>query len=177
MKSFQLLPELKVLSRQGFTLLELIVTLAIFTIILSISLSSLDFYRAQLVKAEIIKLELNIKYLHKLAGLKNTQLKLHFNLKSNTYNFENETQHLNKNVIFDFLKGSYGPPSNPTKSINSACTFEDHQIIFEPNGRFSSGLIYLCDSKKKYMYALTTGVAKKQTVRKYQYSNNKWKLI
>ena len=208
MKFFQLLLELKVLSK-GFTLIELVTTIAIFILVLSISISSLDFYKAQIIKAELSKLEMNINFMQKLSELKKEKLILSFNsdgylLTSRPNGFE---QHkLNSNVKFGFIPNSYGPPSalkatadksNPllrqnyaerAKPITKACSFENNQIIFEPNGNISSGVIYFCDSAKKVMYALSTAVAKKQIVRKYRYSlashkatpgaaKGEWKLI
>ena len=151
-------------AHNGFTLIELLITVAIFCLILAISISSLNFYKNQLVKAELSKLEMTINYLGSLANLKNQEFILKFDTNNNSYYFEKERVNLDKNVKFG------------CKVENKKSTFPSDIIKFEPNGNMSAGTIYLSDLSEKFVYALTIAVAKKQIIRKYKY-NDKWQLI
>ncbi|OGB83957.1 hypothetical protein A3F66_04960 [candidate division TM6 bacterium RIFCSPHIGHO2_12_FULL_32_22] len=151
------------MNRKAFTLIELIVTITILALILAISISSLNFYKNQLVKAELSKLEMTINYLNSLANLKNKEFILKLDTNNNSYYFEKERADLNKNVKFGC-------------KVESKSTFPNDIIKFEPNGNISAGTIYLSDLSEKFVYALTIAVAKKQIIRKYKY-NGKWQLI
>lgn len=160
-------------NKSGFTLIEVVTTLALFIFIALITIPTINFYNSQLVKAELATLEMNINYLNSLSNLDKEKKILKFNIKDNSYNFENKTHKLNNNVKFGFLNNSFGPPSSPKKAIKEASTFKNDEIEFIINN-YTSGTIYFCDKNKKYMFAISTGVAKKKFVRKYQYLNKKW---
>ncbi|OGB83812.1 hypothetical protein A3F66_03110 [candidate division TM6 bacterium RIFCSPHIGHO2_12_FULL_32_22] len=152
------------MNKKAFTLIELLITVAILALILAISISSLNFYKNQLVKAELSKLEMTINYLSSLANLKNQEFVLEFNTDNNSYNFEKERVTLDNNVKFGY------------SAENKKSTFPKDIIKFEPNGNISAGTIYLSDLSEKFVYALTIAVAKKQMIRKYKY-NDKWQQV
>lgn len=165
-------------NKQAFTLIEAMTAIAIIALIASMTMSSLHFYRQQLIAGEAHKLYFTIILLqHKT--INNSLIKNYMTINSaeQTYGDGIITERLDKEVQFGFIPNTFGPPSNPTNPITSASTFKNNTIVFEPNGVISAGTLYLTDKAKNYMYAITIGVAKKTFIRLYKYKNNKWILM
>lgn len=177
MKFFLLLLEQKhLISNKAFTLIELVVAIAIILVIATIGITSYRYHKAQILAAESQKLYLNIINLQQKAVATGSEIALTFR-NNNSYYFENRNENLNKNIKFGFLKNAYGPPAQPTSLITKAITFKNEQIRFEPSGNISSGTVYLVDNSEKFMYAITIGVAKKIYVRIYKFISSKWQLV
>jgi hypothetical protein len=86
------------------------------------------------------------------------------------YRYGSERIVLPKGVQFGFLPAVQGPPATPQKSLTTASTFAQHAIICSPEGTLSSGTVYLVDSKKTVLYALSSGVGSVSFLRKYRYA-------
>lgn len=162
--------------KSGFILFELLVTLAIISIIIGISLNISIIADRSFVKIEIEKLYTIILYLQKKASINKQIESLFIDVEKNLYRFGNNIFYLAKNVKFGFVDGIKGPPSDPKNNINKSITFKNNTIFFYPDGNISAGIIYITDSKKSCFYALSSSAQEISYIRRYLY-NQKWLLI
>ena len=96
---------------------------------------------------------------------------LTFDEKTNSYTYTGPQNKLictklGKTVKFGFIHGVKGPPSLPTQPITKAITFshskEKQAATFSPEGKISPGTVYLVDTNKRVMGALTWGILYKE---------------
>lgn len=162
--------------RKGHILLELIIAIALFTIIAGLSFQFSFLYKRAIIQADVEKLYSIMIFLQRQAYLKNKILKLSFNKEKNSYFGENISGQLSDSTCFGIIKGVKGPPSNPDSIILDSISFNNHMILFYPNGTISSGTIYLTDKNKTGLYALTCGISSVAYIRKYKYKD-KWQML
>jgi hypothetical protein len=129
-----------------------------------------------MVKAEVDKLRAACRYMQYMAMINNKEYILTFDRKKNTYAYNNFTENLPKQVIFDVLPGIKGPPSGSKGLVNSAITFTHDRITFYPSGIVQSGTVYLTDASHQFLYALSCSVAQASYIRTYTYQGV-WRLI
>jgi prepilin-type N-terminal cleavage/methylation domain-containing protein len=160
--------------QSGTTLIEIIVVIAVLTILVSLATPGFNFLRKQSTLAELDKLHIVCNLLQKQAV--SSQHKQYFILDSkyNSYFYCNHSEKLPSNILFNFIDGAKGPPANPKKMIHHAITFKNNKITFHKNGTISAGTLYLTDKNKQNMYALTIPVSQVSFIRKYKYKKNKW---
>lgn len=159
----------------GSLLIELLIAIAIIALLATIAFPSFNFLNKQLLSVEIDKLYSVITSIQRSAMLNDKKLKLKFG--ENLYTFDGQKHKLPKNIKFGFKPNVKGPPSAPNKIINSAITFANKKIVFQPDGKITSGTAYLIDEANKFMYAVTIPVSEVSFIRKYRLNNSRWNLI
>lgn len=174
MRFCQLQLDLKRLVK-GFTLIELTIVLALILTIATLSVPSLWFLKRRTVLSQAEKLHTIFCYMQQLAVSCNKNLLLKFG--SSSYSYDNYEEKLPDGIEFGFKKGVKGPPSSPTIPINSGVSFVNSQVSFFANGKIQPGTVYLVDSAKNYLYAVTVPISQVSFIRKYRYSNGSWQLI
>lgn len=161
----------------GFLLIELIVVMSLILLISTLAIPSVWFLKRQAVCSEIEKLHLAFSYMQQLSQVNGTDSYLNFDIKNNCYSFDNHLTKLSQGVEFGFINGAKGPPSSPSKIINSPITFTNNKVTFYANGQIQPGTAYLVDSKRQFMYALSVPISQISFIRKYSYNHNSWNLI
>lgn len=161
---------------QGFSLVELLIVVAIVAIIVGLTMTNLSFFDRILLRAELNKLHATCVYAQRCAMAVNKKQVITFDKRNKAYTFNGHRQKLARVVDFGVIVGAKGPPSSPNQAIGSPITFKDEQIVFEPNGVIGAGTVYLVDAKKRSMCALSCGISQVSFLRKYRY-DNKWGLI
>lgn len=147
--------------KAGFSLIEILVTLALIGLIIFLFSINLSLNRAGIIKIELEKLYTIAIYLQKKAIIENKRQELYFE-KENSYKFNNTIYKLDKSVVFT--------------GINS---FKGHKIIFYPDGIISPGAIYLTDRHNNAIYKLTCAIGSINYLRKYKYNKtlSKWIML
>jgi len=176
--------------RPSFSLIELLITISIAAILLSIAIPRmLSMHRYHLIH-ELEKLAVTCKYLQQKALASNTLQTLTFDITTNSYTFpapggKQTVYKLPSTILFGSINNVLGPPATPTQPINQAITFKKDQkfddqthfqAVFFTNGQISPGAAYLVDRDKKVMGAFTCAVSQVSYIRVYLYENNGWKL-
>lgn len=93
--------------------------------------------------------------------------------EEHAYLFEGKRQQLPQGVRLGYCKNAWGPPAQPVYEINKSVTFIDRAIVCSPDGTVSAGTIYLSDSRSRYFFALTSGIAGTLYLRIYEYNVHK----
>lgn len=163
-------------NKKGFTLIEIIIVLALISIIVCLSMINIQSFNGLTVRIEIEKLYATCFYLQQKALSSQTKQVLKFDLHKGAYTYDNHYEELSSKVIYGFIDGVKGPPSSPQEVIGKKSSFDNDQIVFYPDGIIQSGALYLTDVNKKTLYALTSGVGKISFLRKYRYDGS-WHLI
>ena len=127
----------------SFTLIELIVTVALFLLVITLSIPRFGYFRERELSSEVDKLATLFTYLSYKAVAANQKLKLSFDISLNRYNYSqpgnnNITISLSKNIRFGFLAATTGPPAKPYTLVKKAATFKNEEVIFYPTGTSSS---------------------------------------
>ncbi len=115
-------------------------------------------------------------YLQQQARTQKKDITLRFDLKNNTYTYDNHVHVFSKQVRCGFLPKSKGPPGSPNRLIIKACTFPNNSITFYSSGIISSGTLYIVDRSFERMYALSNAVSQVSYLRLYRY-NGTWRLL
>ncbi len=160
----------------GFSLIELMVVIALIALIAGISISSSHYLHKTLVRTELDLLYTTCFYLRNAAIAANKEISLVFDEAEHSYLFEDEVHRLPTAVRFGFLPEAKGPPSSANTHLQSAITFTNKKITFYPDGIISSGTVYLVDANRSSLYALSNGIAQFSLLRKYRY-DGVWQLI
>ena len=161
---------------KGFSLIELCITIALFALIITITFPSIWFLKSQQVISEVDKLFSVFSYLQQAAIASNKDFVLQFDKQNNFYSFENTKIQLSKHIKFAIKEGVKGPPSSPVKTLSNPITFIKEEVVFYADGKMQPGTVYLTDSKKHYLYAITIPISQVSLIRKYKYTN-RWVLI
>jgi Tfp pilus assembly protein FimT len=161
----------------GFSLFELLIVIALITTLSLLVTSTYTWLNQLSVRAEVDSLYNTCRYLQRYAQLTGKQQELIFNQADGTFSYHTHTHTLPKHVSFAIIDGTKGPPSSPTTVIKDAITFLNSRIIFYPDGIIQSGTVYLVDSTKQYLFAVTSPVASVSYIRKYHYVHGKWQLM
>ncbi len=171
-------------NKKSFSLIELLITMALVAVVMTLTIPRTTFYARFLVQAEINKLYAICAYLQQRALASNESQSLQFDLAAHTYRFAtvqgNTTmQRLPVAVRFGVLPRVQGPPGKPSATIDKAATFPEVSgmptVSFMPNGKITVGSVYLIDSQQKCLGALTCSVSQVSYMRRYFYDDGKWK--
>lgn len=167
---------MKSLNKIGFSLIELMIVLAIVTIIAMLTATSRMFFTDIATRLEIDKLYSLCHYAQRCAMASNQIQTITFNVSANTYRFGEREEKLSPGVIFGFIQGAKGPPAHPTSPLSKPITFTGEHITFYPDGIIQAGTMYLVNDNKTTMYALSNAVSQVSHLRKYSY-NGSWRMI
>jgi len=163
-------------TKSGFTLIEIMISVTLFVLIVTLCVKSSTFLNRSILKSEIEKLYSACMYLQRLAMVTNQHQTLNIDMSKNRYSYNGKVEQLAPSIIFGTVKGVKGPPASPTNTITKPVTFTSEHITFKPNGILQPGTIYLCDKDKKYQYALTVPVSQISFLRMYYYDRT-WKYL
>lgn len=158
----------------GVSLLECCFVVAILACMVSIGFSHITFLYKLQVQSEVEQLHAQLQSLQQKALATNTVQRLTVDTTTGIYQCNDRTHTLISSLRFDYPQGALGPPSAPTHPITKACTFADSTIIFWPDGIIGAGTIYITDTKKRYSYALSSGIGTISSLRIYEYKQDKW---
>lgn len=176
-----LLPKRRLGNFKGFTLFEVLLTISLLSIIIGIGSCYIFVVRVALVKIELERLHTSFVYVNRLAILQSRILELKFDSKNHTYSYPDihnniKINQMSKDVVFGTLPGLKGPPSAPVNIIINPISFKNNNVIFYPDGKISSGTVYITDNKLSCMYAISIPVSDFPYIRKYYYKD-KWMLL
>ncbi len=161
----------------GFLLIELLISIAIISLVVSFGILTVGHLHKSLVRADIEKLYATCRYLQQCAIVTNQKQILTFDTARHSYHYQGHEERLSPYSIFGIKNSSIkGPPSAPSNSINNPITFIGKRITFTPTGILQPGTIYVTDKNKQYQYALTVPISQVSFLRKYHYSTV-WKYI
>jgi len=167
----------------AFSIIEMLIVLAIIAVLTCMTVPQFFSLRKQALSNDIDQLFMICAYLQQKAISRHTFLSLVFDEKNKSYTYPgiNNKQTvvtLSNNIQYGFIPASKGPPGDPTKLITSPITFDTknatHSITFFNDGKISPGTVYIVDSKRKLMGAMTCGLAHMSYMRKYFYTQKKW---
>lgn len=172
----------------AFSLIEMMVVLTLTIILCSLSIPLFLIDKTeQTITQELEKIEVIMIFMRQQAMAQNQELTLRLEPSTNSYAITKDNHvmryTLAPTIVFGFVPGTYGPPSNPITTIQQAITFPLQEkcsiVTFFPSGSISSGTLYLKDKNntKCIIGALTCNVAQVSYIRKYVYKNHTWKLI
>ena len=89
----------------GFTLVELMITLALCALVVSLTIVNVGFLHRGLVRSEVDKLYATCMYLQQCALTTGQEHELLFDQTENSYNFAGKTEKLRNPVVFGFIPG------------------------------------------------------------------------
>lgn len=170
---WQLLKKRWLSNSNGFTIVEVGIVLALFTLIATLALVNFSWMDRVSVRAELDTLYATCHYLQQRARATNSPQELLFDVANNTYRYANASYCLPHRIQFGTIPGIKGPPASPNQVVAKPVTFVGNKIVFYPEGIIQAGAIYLKDVKNQVQYALSSGVAPVSYLRKYQY-NGEW---
>ncbi len=163
-------------NNNGFSLIEVALVLALLAIVVMLVGANCTFINRLLVRSEVDTLYTTCRYAQHCALASNTPQEITFDVVRKIYKYRGVEHKLPAQVDFGFIPGAKGPPSAPTNTIHKPVTFVHDRITFYPDGIIKSGTVYLTDTARQYMYALSSPIAQVSYLRKYQY-NGQWQLI
>lgn len=158
---------------RGFSLVEVMVSMALFILLVGLVIANTSFLNRYLVRAELDKMYTVFRYLQKTAMVSGQEQVLEFDVKKNRYMCGKRVFTLPSQVVFGVLPDVKGPPSAPQKIITKSITFRGKKVRFNKAGIIKSGTIYITDKAKHVMYAMSCSVAQASYLRKYAY-HGKW---
>ncbi|MFH1461461.1 MAG: prepilin-type N-terminal cleavage/methylation domain-containing protein [bacterium] len=167
---------------KGFSLFELLVTIAAFVLFITLIVPKFNFINKFILQNEVDKLFTIFSYLQQKAIAANIEHTLLFDLNKKTYEYCQTEYKLPEKINFGILPGVLGPPAKPRKIIKEPILFEKlsdkiFRVIFYPDGNISSGSIFFVDIKKNYLMSLSCPVSPFSCIRKYKYENSQWVLL
>ena len=162
--------------KDGFALIELIITLGLVSIVIGLSFGTITFLQNMTLRSEINQLYTTCLHAQRCAQMTNKPQTIFIDLKNNCYCYNAFTHHLSTHVYFGIIPGVKGPPSSPHKELTKPTTFKNECITFSPHGIIESGTLYLVSQSKSVLYALSSPIAPYSYLRRYHY-NGTWQLI
>ncbi|MEX0848753.1 MAG: prepilin-type N-terminal cleavage/methylation domain-containing protein [Candidatus Dependentiae bacterium] len=157
----------------GFSLLEMLIVLALVSLTLYLSFGQLRFLKRGYACAELDSLYQTCLYMQRHAMVTGKTCDITLNLVDNSYQFNNQQCQLAQGIQFDVLPYVKGPPSTPTKLLSKPCSFKNNHISFSKDGSMSAGAVYITDVAHNCLYALSSSVSSYSYLRKYRYAG-KW---
>lgn len=174
----------KFVSYRAFSLIELMITMALVVVVISFTVPRTNFFARFLVQAEINKLYAVFSYLQQRALVSNQVQELSFDVSAQAYTFKTvqgrvTTTRLPGSVRFGILDQVKGPPSSPTRPLEKAVTFPVRQGVptanFMTNGKITPGTVYVVDQHAQCLGALTCPISQVSYMRRYVYEGQRWK--
>ena len=170
------------MKQAGFSLLELSIVIALLGLLIMLGIMVFPSYDRLFVHTELDRLYMAFLACSHKAIATGVAQTISFDPTTNTLTLDGTEQKLTSRVCFGSLAQSWGPPASPAAPIEDPVTFKHHQAICYPDGTIQAGRIYLTDSNKQHMFALTSAVGQVPYVRRYRYNasvsrNQAWELI
>lgn len=136
--------DINMTDKKGYTLIELLIVIALFSILLSIALPNLAFYRNIMERQEISEFKKDLLFARNSAIVENKSYTVAFNHERNSYNIKTGSRPPIKSKTFN-----HGLKLTENKLANS--------FIFTPSGATAnSNTIYINTKKdKRYVVTLT----------------------
>ena len=157
------------MNRCGFSLIELMLTVALLALIVTLCLYSSNWLSYTIVRAQLEQLQAACRACQCQAIATHKEQRLVFDSSYTSYQALGSTYFFTKGIKGGCAPGVKGPPSKPVASPVKPCTFEDNMIVFYPDGIISSGVLYVLDTKTGRQYALSSGVGHTSFLRLYYY--------
>lgn len=132
-------------AKKGYTLIEILIVVALFSIILSIAVPKMGFYRILLEKQEISELKKDLLYARNMAIVDNKSYTVYFKQEDNSY----------------YIKAKNSDSIVKNKTLSSGLKFDNKDLvgsfIFNPTGAAgnSDTLIIKTSTNKKYEIKLS----------------------
>jgi prepilin-type N-terminal cleavage/methylation domain-containing protein len=164
-------------SRPGVTLLELIIVMALMSLIIATGAQFLSMYDRTLAHHELEHMYSLSMYLQRRAVIEHRTLELVFNQENNSYSWLDSSHQFARPVTYGILDAVKGPPSHPEKIVLNPISFIHRKLVFFPDGSISAGTIYVIDTHKSCLYALTCGISQVALLRQYRYDNGTWHAL
>jgi hypothetical protein len=157
-------------TRRGFLLVELMVTIAILCLMVVLLKCAGSFATTGFVRASLDQLCTTCLVAQKRAMMMGITQEVVLEIDRGSYRYGTERIFLPKGVMFGWLAAVQGPPATPQALVTTASTFAKNTITCSPEGTISSGTVYMTDSKKTVLCALSSGVGSVSFLRKYRYA-------
>lgn len=128
--------------KKGYTLIELLIVIALFSIFLSIAIPNLNFYRNIMEKQEIAEFKKDLLFARNSAIVENRSYTVNFNHERNSYN----------------IKTSNRPTVKSKTFSNGLKLFENNLVnsfTFTPSGATGNSNTIYIDTKKNKRYVVT----------------------
>ena len=170
-------PVKKLLINPGFSIIEIVVFLAIIALLATITLTNFWFLQHSVVQLELSQIQAAFDYTRQLAIATNQVQIITFDQVNHSYNYGKYSNQLSNYSRFGYTPNTYGPPSDPKMPIMQAVTFDHQQALISPQGVIAPGTVYLTDQQHKLTYALTAPLAQITLMRKYKNLNGRWENI
>jgi Tfp pilus assembly protein FimT len=165
----------------GLSLLEVTISIALLMLIVTLSMPLFMLHNRLSARAEIESLYSLMLYLQRKAYLERRPQKLVFDSTTNSYRAGDKKVKLSPGIVFGKSTSIPQVPSkldvHTTTKDKAASTFKNNSVFFYPDGAVTAGTVYLTDSKRSCAYAITCGVAQISFIRKYCYTQRKWRHI
>lgn len=161
---------------RGFTLIELMLVIALCALVATLSISYLGFLDRMIMRSELEKLRTTCLYLQRHAMLEGQVQQLDFDQELPGYKHNKSMYKFPAQVQFGLLPTVLGPPSSPVQVPNSPITFSKNSMQFFSDGTITPGTVYLIDRKKHCIYALSCSVGGGTGLNGYYYDNS-WHLL
>lgn len=163
-------------SRQGFLLFELLLVFGLVSFIACLAFIQMRFLTHSYVRAEIEALYQMCLYAQRRAISSGQTCTVVLDIAKHSYACNDHVCVFAGNVRFGVLPHVKGPPSAPQQALVHASTFKNNRINCSPDGIIDAGTVYLIDTDKQSLYALTSGVAPYSFIRTYRYAG-KWQRL
>jgi prepilin-type N-terminal cleavage/methylation domain-containing protein len=168
----------------GFTLIELLVVMGIITFVASIGVTQLQPDPETIITRELDRIATLCTYLQQRARASQQQHALMIDIPNNRYLMQIGNRlncyTLSQSLLFGTPPQS-GSPNNQNQKARQPVTFSQknglHCIDFFPNGKISSGSLYIIDKQESTGGALTCGVTQVSYIRRYVYKNHHWQAL
>lgn len=133
-------------AKKGYTLIEIVVVIALLGIILSIALPNMNFYKKFMEKQEIAEFRKDLLYARSMAIIENTRYYVNFSKENNSYSINTgETSPTIKRKVF----------ANGLKLNNN----EVGHFIFNPSGAAGNSNTIYIKSNRNQMYVISLSPA------------------
>lgn len=161
--------------QNGFSLIELMIVIALLSLIAMLSIGSYHTFNRFLISSELNQLRLLLLCMRYKAMALHSTISILFNRTQQSYTLDNHTYYL-QTASLNHIPGVMGPPAYPQQLITKSITFADDRITFYADGTMSAGTLYITDKQQSCMYALTIAVHDTANIRIYSY-NKTWHLL
>ncbi len=160
----------------GFLVFQAGIFLCLLLMILSIAVPRFIFLQRRAPYYEAQKFRQFCWYARQHALATGKDCVVTIDVKNGTYSGLGRSEKLLSGVIFDTVSGALGPPSNPTRPLLKPVTFKNETITLYAEGIVESGTVYITDSDRTVLYAVSSGVGHTSLLRLYKYQGS-WELV
>ena len=166
----------------GFSLIETGIVLMLLSALMCLGMHSFQEYDRLLLHNELNRLYMLCIAYSQRAALQQRPYEITFSSTNSqiiniTEPSQEEIHHLTNGTQFGILTSVKGPPATPQNFITQPITFVGNKITFYPDGKIQPGTLYLTDTNKRWLYALSCSVGTLSYLRRYRYEQNKWILM